>query len=105
MPEAAVDENGENGSRMPVGSSTPPPITTTLARRTMRPTGSSKSRSPWRSAGRRCPRKISGPAAAVKWLSVHLGISLPREFLQDATGQRGADKINTFIPGDRKSVV
>jgi len=34
----------------------------------------------------------------VKWISVHLGISLPREFLQEATGQAGADKINTFVP-------
>ena len=34
----------------------------------------------------------------VKWVSVHLGFSLPREFLQEATGQQGADKINTFIP-------
>lgn len=34
----------------------------------------------------------------VKWVSVHVGLSLPREFLQEATGQQGADKINTFIP-------
>ncbi|MFZ4516632.1 MAG: hypothetical protein ACOYN3_10020, partial [Acidimicrobiia bacterium] len=34
----------------------------------------------------------------VKWLSVNLGLSLPREFLQAATGQTGADDINTFVP-------
>lgn len=34
----------------------------------------------------------------VRWVSVHLGLSLPREFLQSATGQTGADKINTFVP-------
>lgn len=39
-----------------------------------------------------------GVMTPVKWISVHLGLSLPREFLQSAVGQEGADSINTFIP-------
>ena len=39
-----------------------------------------------------------GIMTPVKWVSVHLGLSLPREFLQSAVGQEGADDINTFVP-------